>query len=104
MIELVDELPADATSKTMGQQLLGCATSVAANYRASARSKSNADFISKMRTVEEECDESLFWLELLTASRRLPPSSCEDLVSEGNELLAMTVASIRTAKASLQRT
>ena len=104
VIELVDELPADAISKTMGQQLLRCATSVAANYRASARAKSNADFISKMGTVEEECDESLFWLELLIAARRVSPTSCDALVGEGNELLAMTVASIRTAKASLQRT
>jgi hypothetical protein len=50
--------------------------------------------------VEEECDESLFWLEILVASRRLPPTACEALVGEGNELLAMTVASIRTAKSS----
>jgi four helix bundle protein len=101
VIELVDELPVDASSKTMGQQLLRCATSVAANYRASARAKSNADFISKMGTVEEECDESLFWIELLIAARRLSSTSCDELVNEGNELLAMTVASIRTAKASL---
>ena len=103
VIELVDGLPTDVTSKTMGRQLLRCATSVASNYRASARAKSNADFISKMGTVEEECDESLFWLELLIAARRLTDASCEGLISEGNELLAMTVASIRTAKASLQR-
>jgi four helix bundle protein len=103
VIELVDGLPADVASKAMGQQLLRCAASVASNYRASARAKSNADFISKMGTVEEECDESLFWLELLIAARRVTLASCEGLLTEGNELLAMTVASIRTAKASLQR-
>lgn len=103
VIELVDALPRDLVSRTLGQQLLRCATSVAANYRASARAKSNADFISKMGTVEEECDESLFWFELLIAARRLSPTSCDALVSEGNELLAMTVSSIRTAKSSLQR-
>ena len=71
VIAVVEGLPGDTVSRTLGNQLLRCATSVAANYRASARAKSNADFISKMGTVEEERDESLFWLELLTESERL---------------------------------
>ncbi len=104
VIAIVEELPGDAVSRTLGNQLLRSATSVAANYRASARAKSNADFISKMGTVEEECDESIFWLELLTASKRLESTSCEHVLTEGQEILAMTVASIRTARASLQRT
>jgi four helix bundle protein len=103
VIAVVESLPGDPVSRTLGNQLLRCATSVAANYRASARAKSNADFISKMGTVEEECDESLLWLELLTESKRIQIVSCESLIAEGHEILAMTVASVRTARGTLQR-
>ena len=98
VIKVVDALPRDAVSKTLGNQLLRSGTSVAANYRASARAKSNADFISKMGTVEEECDESLFWMEMLVESQRMKPNRLGPLIREGTELLAMTVASINTAK------
>jgi four helix bundle protein len=98
IINVVDALPRDPVSKTLGNQLLRCGTSVAANYRASARAKSNADFISKMGTVEEECDESLLWMELLIESQRIKASRLQPLIQEGTELLAITVASIKTAK------
>ena len=98
VIKVVDALPRDYVSKTLGNQLLRSGTSVAANYRASARAKSNADFISKMGNVEEECDESLLWMELLVESERVTPRRLEMLMGEGTELLAMTVASINTAK------
>jgi four helix bundle protein len=98
VIKVVEALPRDSVSKALGNQLLRSGTSVAANYRASARAKSNADFISKMGTVEEECDESLFWMELLVDSQRLKSRQLEPLLLEGTELLAMTVASITTAK------
>ena len=98
VIAVVDALPRDRVSKVLGTQLLRSGTSVASNYRASARAKSNADFISKMGTVQEECDESLFWMELLIDSRRVKASRLESLMCEGNELLAMSVASIKTAR------
>jgi len=98
VIKLVEALPRDSVSKTLGNQLLRSGTSVAANYRASTRAKSNADFISKMGTVEEECDESLFWMELIVDSQRLKFTQLQPLICEGTELLAMTVASIKTAK------
>lgn len=98
VIKVVDALPRDNVSMTLGKQLLRCGTSVAANYRASARAKSNADFISKMGTVEEECDESLLWMELLVESQRVKPRRLQLLIGEGTELLAMTVASINTAR------
>jgi four helix bundle protein len=98
VINVVDALPRDSVSKALGNQLLRCGTSVAANYRASARAKSKADFISKIGTVEEECDESLLWMELLVESHRMEPNRLQPLIDEGTELLAMTVASINTAK------
>ena len=79
------------------RQLIRCCTSVAANYRAACRAKSNADFINKLKTVEEECDETMFWLEFL----REIGTDIENHNShekEFNELLAIVVASIKTAR------
>jgi four helix bundle protein len=100
VIQVVDALPRDNVSRTLGNQLLRRGTSVAANYRAAARAKSTADFISKMGTVEEECDESLLWLELLIDARRMTAKRLAMLMQEGTEILAMSVASIKTARAS----
>jgi four helix bundle protein len=98
VIKVVDALPRDTVSKTLGQQLLRAGTSVAANYRAAVRGKSSADFVAKMGIVEEECDESLLWMELLMESGRMKPLRLADLMSEGGEILAITVASIKTAR------
>ena len=98
VIKVVDALPRDTVAKTLGRQLLRSGTSVAANYRASVRAKSSADFVSKMGTVEEECDESLFWMELLIDSGRMKPDRLADLMREGGEILAIAVASIKTAR------
>jgi four helix bundle protein len=98
VIKVVDALPRDQISKTLGLQLLRSGTSVAANYRAAARARSPADFTSKMGIVEEECDESLFWMELLIEAGRIKVSRLESLMKEGGEILAMTVASIKTAR------
>ena len=100
VIAVVDALPRDQITSVLGRQLLRSGTSVAANYRASARAKSHADFVAKMSIVEEECDESLFWMELLIESRRIRPECLHALMREGTELLAMSVASIKTARKS----
>ena len=100
VIKVIDALPRDSVAKTLGQQLLRSGTSVAANYRASSRARSNADFVAKMGIVEEECDESLFWVELLVDSGRIKQKRLEPLMREGSEILAMTVASIKTARRS----
>ncbi len=71
VIKLVESLPKDETSRVLGRQLLRAGTSGGANYRAACRSKSTADFISKMGTVEEEADESGYWMELLVASEKV---------------------------------
>ena len=73
-------------------------TSVGANYRAACRAKSTADFVSKMGIVEEECDEILYWMEMLVEAGIVQWETVDDLFTEGNEILAMVVASIRTIK------
>ncbi len=103
IVKLVDALPADHVSRTLGRQLLRSGTSVAANYRAAGRARSRAEFVAKLGIVEEECDETLFWLELLADSGRIPAARLENLVQEGGEILAMTVASIKTARRGLPR-
>jgi four helix bundle protein len=71
---------------------------VGANYRAACRAKSPADMLNKLKIVEEEADESIYWLELLTESGKLPPQLSQALEKEGSEILAMTVASIKTLR------
>lgn len=98
IIRLVDALPKDDVARTLGHQLLRAGCSVSANYRAASRAKSRADFIAKLGIVEEECDETLHWLELLVDSDRLKADKVLLLKQEGAEILSMVVASIRTAK------
>ena len=98
VIRLVESLPRGQTAVVLGRQLLRSATSVGANYRAACRAKSTADFISKMGTVEEEADESLYWMELLVEARIVRLDTLESLMKEADELVAITVASIKTAK------
>ncbi len=95
---LCKELPSSLDGRTVGQQLIRCGTSVAANYRAACRARSRAEFIAKMGTVEEEADESLFWLELIVDSKLAPVTRVEKLRKEADELTAIFVSSIRTAK------
>ena len=91
-------LPKGKVPDVIGRQLLRSGTSVGANYRAACRAKSPADFISKMGTVEEETDESLFWMELLVAAELMSEQRLSELISEAKEILAIAVTSIRTAK------
>lgn len=98
IIRLIDSLPKDDVARTLGHQLLRSGCSVSANYRAAGRAKSRADFIAKMAIVEEECDETIHWLELLVDSDRVKADKVALLKQEGVEILSMVVASIRTAK------
>jgi four helix bundle protein len=75
-----------------------CGTSVGANYRSAKRAKSNADFISKMGTVEEETDETMYWMEIIVEAGLMSEERISDLYQEAGEILAMVVASIKTAR------
>jgi four helix bundle protein len=98
VIKVAEELPKSAVGRVVGSQLLRSGTSVGANYRAAKRAKSTADFISKMGTVEEETDETLYWMEIILEAGLMEETKLAELVKEADEILAMVVASIKTAK------
>lgn len=98
VIELVEALPKSRTGDVIGRQLLRCGTSVGANYRSACRGKSTADVLAKLAIVEEEADETIYWLELLIEANIKSASDIEDLLKETNEIVAMTVASIKTLR------
>ena len=100
VIQLVNSLPPNDTGRVIGRQMLRSGTSVGANYRASMRAKSSADMLNKLKIVEEEADETLYWLELLVAAEVVPLHRLQPLMNEINEILAMTVASIKTIRAN----
>ena len=98
ILKLVDALPKTTSTRALATQLVRSGTSVAANYRAARRGKSTAHFLSKLGDVEEEADETLFWLELLEESGIVPTKRLSALKKESDELVAIIVASINTAK------
>jgi len=98
IIKLCQSLPKDKVSNVISGQLLRAGTSSGANYRAACRAKSTADFIHKLQIVEEELDESLYWMELLIEAKIMSKNLLESLMSEGDELLSIVVSSIKTAK------
>jgi four helix bundle protein len=100
IVKLCGALPESWVARTLGMQLLRCGTSVGANYRAVCRAKSTADFVSKLKIVEEECDESLFWMELLVDNQLVKPNRLSKLIQEGHELLSIVVASVKTTRSS----
>jgi four helix bundle protein len=95
---VVKDLAFSKSTQTLGNQLIRSATSVGANYRAACRAKSRADFISKLKIVEEECDETLYWLDVLIAANLLKSTVASNLAREGNEILSIVVTSIKTAR------
>jgi four helix bundle protein len=98
IIQLVESFPKNRSADVLGRQLLRSGTSVGANYRAACRARSAADFISKMGIVEEEVDESIYWMELLQECRLADSDKIKELTHEADELLAIIVSSIRTAR------
>jgi four helix bundle protein len=98
VIRMTEALPRNRVADVLGRQALRSGTSVGANYRAACRAKSRADFISKMGTVEEECDETGYWLELLVESGQMSQSRLAGLMNETDELLRIVVASSKTAR------
>ena len=98
IVSVVRSLPRTREGDVIGKQLLRCGTAVAANYRAVCRSRSQADFVSKISVVVEEADETVFWMELLGDTGIVPADKLSLLLTEANELLAICAASLRTAK------
>ena len=98
-IKLIDALPRKRSAEVIGRQLLRSATSVGANYRAARRARSTAEFQAKLGIVEEEADESVYWMELIVESGLMKPALVEALLDEAREITAIIVSSIKTSKA-----
>jgi four helix bundle protein len=91
-------MPRGRTADVLGKQLLRSATSVGANYRAACRARSRADFISKIAVAEEEADESLYWLELISDSEIMKADRLAGLIKEADELTAILTAAGKAAR------
>ena len=98
VIRAVESLPRGRSADVIGKQLLRCAMSVGANYRAACRGKSTSDVIAKLGIVEEEADEAIYWMELLVEGGFIAAPKLQELLTEMNEIVAMTVASIKTLR------
>ena len=103
VVAFYGKLPRTEEGRVLGRQLLRSGTSVAANYRAVCRAKSDADFISKLGTTLEETDESVFWLELLEEAGICQPEHAIGLRKEADELMRVFATSLATAKRNLRR-
>ncbi len=98
IINMVEKMPKTMTSNVIAGQLLRSGTSIGANYRACCKAKSTRDFVNKLKIVEEEADETLFWLELIEETNMFKSEKLVPLKAETNEILSMIVASIKTIK------
>jgi len=97
IMKLVGASPKTVQGSAISNQLMRSGTSVAANYRAACRARSKREFIAKLGTMEEEADESAFWLELIIEGRLLPGKLITPLLQESSELVAIAAASKKTA-------
>ena len=97
-VKLAATFPKGPLGDIIGRQLIKAGTSVAANYRGSCAARSHADFLNKLGIVEEETDETLFWIDFAPEAGLAKRSRVEDLIAEGQEILAIVVASEKTAK------
>jgi len=98
IIELVASLPKNRVANVIGYQIMKSGTSIGANYREAKRARSQADFVAKIGICEQETDETLYWLELLSESGVVSPYRLTELIDEANQLLAIFIASSKTAK------
>jgi four helix bundle protein len=101
-LKLVAALPKTVEGRAIANQLVRCGTSVAANYRATCRARSKAEFIAKIGIVLEEADEALLWLELIGEANLLPAKRVDPVRIEANELVAIMVASRKSAATNLR--
>ncbi len=103
VMKLVGALPRSIVGRAIGNQLVRCGTSVGANYRAACRARSKAEFAAKLGTVEEEADETCFWLELIIEGELLPEKRVAALLEEADALTAIFTAAVRTTKLGSNR-
>lgn len=104
IITMVEYLPEKRLSNVIANQILRSSTSIGANYRAACRAKSRKDFINKLKIVEEETDETLYWLELIEDAKLFTPERIINLKKESEKLLSIFVSSLKTSKLHLNQT
>ena len=95
VFKLAEALPKTFTGKTIAGQIARSGSSIAANVRAAHCARSNAEFISKMRIVYEEADETLFWLEMCKETKLLTPKKLESIMTENNEIISIVISIIK---------
>ena len=100
IIRLYASLPNSTAAQVLGKQVLRSGTSVGAHYREAHRARSTAEFISKLEVAVQELDETFYWLELLEEGTIVSSASLTNLKAEAEELIAIFVSSVRTAKHS----
>jgi four helix bundle protein len=93
VFKLVEALPTNLQGRAIGNQLVRSGTSVGANYRAACRARSRAEFISRLGVVEEEADESAYWMEMIIEAELIKPSLVKPLLAEANEIVAIITSS-----------
>lgn len=98
IIQQTEKLPRSLAADVISKQLIRSGTSIGANYRAACRAKSTADMINKMKVVEDESDETEYWLEVLVEAGLIPENQISEIYKETDEILSMTVASIKTLR------
>jgi four helix bundle protein len=98
VIRLAESLPNTPTAIAIRNQMLRSGPSVGANYRAACRAKSRRDFVAKMGIVEEEADETSYWIELLIDAELIKRERVADLLQESDEILSIVISSIKTAR------
>jgi len=103
VIKLIDHLPSTTSAIQVSRQIIRSATSVGANYRSACRAKSSPDFINKLRIVEEEADETLYWIELIEEAKWIDEKKSIELKKELNEIISIMVSSINTMRQKLNR-
>jgi four helix bundle protein len=103
IVRLVQALAKNDAGRVIGNQLIRSGTAVGANYRAATRARSRAEFIAKMGIVEEECDESLYWIDMLAELELVTANRLTELRREAGEILSIVVASIRTARGNAKQ-
>lgn len=103
VMRMIDSLPKTIKGRTIANQLMRSATSVAANYRAACRGRSKAEFVSKIGIVIEEADESALWIELIIEGKLLQSTLVAPLLAEADEIVSIMTASRRTAQRNLNR-
>ena len=102
IVKLVDSLPNTVSGRAIGTQLIRSGTSIGANYREACYGRSQKDFISKISIAFAECQETIYWLEVIADTELIRPSRLKGLLSEANELAAIFCASIKTSRTRLK--